>query len=48
MKKQLDRKLTLSRESLRLLEERTLRRIEGAASNGECTGALTHCLVCPA
>jgi hypothetical protein len=48
MKKKLVRKLTLSRESLSLLETQALRRIEGAArTDGECTIGLTHCGPCP-
>jgi hypothetical protein len=48
MKKKLDGKLTLCRESLRLIEKHALRWIDGAArTSGECTNGLTHCGPCP-
>jgi hypothetical protein len=47
MKKKLDGKLTLSRESLRLLEQCALRRVEGARTTGECTNGFTYCFICP-
>jgi hypothetical protein len=48
MKKKLDRKLTLARESLRLLEQDALRWLDGAArTDGECTIGLTHSGPCP-
>jgi hypothetical protein len=46
--KKLVKKLVLSRESVLLLEQRSLRRVEGAAKTaGECTAGLTHCFNCP-
>jgi hypothetical protein len=46
--KKLFKKLVLSRESVLLLEQRSLRNVEGAAkTDGECTVGLTHCFNCP-